>query len=175
MTHGTTPPTPVAAWWQRRLGASFVDRLRLDQRRLIGGTITSQTTHSLQLARSRFDPISSVSADGHSFPTDPEEFRREVLHQAAELYSGRSGLRMDLPRLQHGVALGHFPTADSPDFETVLADLLHPVPQATPLSAHCTQGPTLLGCLLFPLCFLSATPPLCLNHAVCCWLGAIDH
>ena len=93
-----------------------------------------------------------------------------MLHQAAELYSGRLRLRMDLPRLQHGVALGHFPTADSPDFETVLADLLHPVPQATPLSAHCTQGPTL------PLCFISATPPpFCLNHAVCCWLGAIDH
>jgi hypothetical protein len=98
------------------LDDSFLSRLHLAQRQLLGTSITSQTGHALRLHAARFQPITEVSADGRHFPTDPSEFRAEVARQAAELYAGRAGLTMDIQRLRYGATRGHSPSADTPDF-----------------------------------------------------------
>jgi hypothetical protein len=74
----------------------------------------------------RFQPITEVSRDGQYFPTDPGEFRDEVLRQASELYSGRRGLLMDTDRLLAGGAAGRRHSEDEADFQSQMAALLDP-------------------------------------------------
>ena len=78
------------------------------------------------LPLTRFQPITEVSGDGQYFPTDPGEFRDEVLRQASELYSGRHGLCMDTARLLAGSAAGRHRSADEPDFQSQMAAALTP-------------------------------------------------
>lgn len=70
--------------------------------RLLGTSITCHTAHALRLRPPRFQPISKVSADGITFPTDPVQFKAEIARQAAELYGGRAGLEVDRASLGTG-------------------------------------------------------------------------
>ena len=68
----------MAAWWRRRADESACIALRLEQAKLRGVSITSQTTRSLRLSGARVLPITSISPDGVTFPREPAAFRDEV-------------------------------------------------------------------------------------------------
>ena len=106
---GAATAACVSAWWADRSEAALVSLLHLDGRRLVGVSITSQTGRALRLTTTKVQTISTVSADGHSFPSGRSEFLEEVLLQGAELYSGRKGLCMDATRLIDGSEGGNAP------------------------------------------------------------------
>ena len=121
--------------------------LRLDAIQLDGVNITSQTTRALRLRPQRFSALQTISHDGLHFPTDPPAFRAAVLAQAQDLYGGRPGLRMCLPRLIPGIRA---PTAtlppDDPPFTVQMLMHLDPTRSRTPLDAPVT--PAEFRCLL---------------------------
>ena len=128
--------TAVRTWWADRADEAALALLRLDGARLLGTSITSQTSHSLRLRPQKFQRLSSISADGQHFPTDPADFRAAVLQQARNLYGGRPGIRMDIPRLRlalHGAP--HPAETDSPDFPTHMLLLLRPAELSGSLQA----------------------------------------
>ena len=119
-------PNDVDEWWQARADEAMATLLRLEHRRLVGTTITKQTGPAMRLRPSRVQPISQISADGQVFPTDPAEFKAEVLCQARELYAGRPGVQMDWGRLRTGSQLGAVRSACTPDFRTLMHHHLSP-------------------------------------------------
>lgn len=126
----------VRTWWADRADEAALALLRLDGARLLGTSITSQTSHSLRLRPQKFQRLCSISADGLHFPTDPAAFRAAVLRQARNLYGGRPGIRMDIPRLRLALRCAPPPAeCDTPDFATRMLMLLQPGAPPTPLPA----------------------------------------
>ena len=66
---------------------------------------------------------------------DPDEFKAEVLRQAAELYGGRDGIQMDTIRILAGGAAGRHRSLDTPDFQTQMVALLDPAALLPPLGS----------------------------------------
>lgn len=104
----------AAAWWQAQADDAFIAQLKLDKLRLQGVSITSQTAAALRLKVRKMMPLDKVSPDGVRFPTDPADFRAEVLRQARELYAGRAGAGMDTDKLLQPQPRCN-PSRDTPD------------------------------------------------------------
>lgn len=134
----------IRSWWATRCDDAVLTLLRIDEQKLCGVAITSQTAAALRLRSSRVQRVSRISADGVVFPRGASEFRAEVLRQARELYGGRPGVGIDLPRLQHAIAISPPPAGrDRPDFSTQMCALLRPEVLEVPLSAAVTPDEVL--------------------------------
>ncbi len=134
----------IADWWRQRADDAIIALLRLDRRRLLGTAITAQTGTSLRLTAKRLHTVDHVSPDGLHFPIEPSEFKDEVLRQAREMYSGRSGLRMDLPRLHGGITASTLYSGDSPS-QSKSCSVDHVTLLPAPLS--CLQHTLTLPCI----------------------------
>lgn len=115
--HAGADPSALEAWWQAGADSAFVDLLKLDKLRLKGVSITSQTSAALRLKVKKMQPLDRVSPDGAVFPSDPADFKAEVLRQARELYAGRAGAQMNTFKLL-SPATREEPSHDTPDFTT---------------------------------------------------------
>lgn len=136
---GLAAPDTLQSWWAERADDALTTLLRLDDARLSGVSITSQTTRALRLHPQKFSQVAAISADGVEFPTEPSAFRAAVLEQARDLYGSRPGLRMDLSRLHPGILADSPPAeADSPPYRTQMQRLLNPDYLGTPLDAPIT-------------------------------------
>ena len=71
---GSEATDSVRRWWADRGDAAVLSLLHLDQRRLAGVCITSQTGRALRLSAKKVQTISAVSADGKTFPSERSEF-----------------------------------------------------------------------------------------------------
>ena len=126
----------LRSWWASRADEALTTLLRLDEARLTGVGITSQTTRALRLHPQKFGKLDAISPDGVTFPTEPAAFRAAVLSQARDLYGGRPGLRMDLARLRPGILADATPTApDRPPHQTQMLRYLNPNALRIPLDA----------------------------------------
>ena len=111
---GSATADVVQAWWQERQDAAYGALLRVEQAKLEGVTLTSQTGRTLRLRPAKFRLLTEVSPDGVRFPETPEAFQAELLRQAQELHCGHAGLPLDLSCLQAPVRPDD--PADDPDF-----------------------------------------------------------
>ena len=162
-------------WWADRGDAALLSLLHLDQRRLAGVCITSQTGRTLRLSAKKVQTISAVSADGRTFPSERGAFLAEVLTQGRELYIGRAGLRMDACRLIQGAVDGGAPHLDTPDYASRMSHLL-PVPAGGKVGAPVTarELATALHCGS-NACALDELPRAFLRHVGPAGLGALVH
>jgi hypothetical protein len=114
-------------WWNDKADEATTALLRLDRAALQGVNINDQTARALRLRPQRFQRLSSISADGVTFPTDPDEFRAETFRQARDLYGSRPDLRMDIDRLRCALlADSRPPERDTPDYRSRMLQLLQP-------------------------------------------------
>ena len=104
----------LASWWKARKDAAMAKAVDLSSAELAGVSITSSTRRTLRLSKGRFQQVSEVSRDGIDFPTEPEEFKAEVLSQARELHCAPP-MEADVKFL-HRLESGCLPSAlDNPD------------------------------------------------------------
>ena len=111
---GSATADAVQAWWQERQDAAYRAVLCVEQAKLEGVTLTSQTGRTLRVRPAKFRLLTEVSPDGIRVPEMPEAFQAELLRQAQELDCGHAGLPLDLSRLQAPVRPDD--PADDPDF-----------------------------------------------------------
>ena len=104
----------LAGWWKACKDAAMAKATDLSSAEKEGVSITSSTRRTLRLSKARFQQVSEVSRDGINFPTEPEEFKAEVLSQARELHCARP-MEADVDFL-HRLESSYPPSAlDDPD------------------------------------------------------------
>ena len=104
----------LASWWRARKDAAMAKATDLSGAELARVSITSSTRRTLRLSKARFQQVSEVSKDGIDFPTEPEEFKAEVLSEARELHCARP-MEADVDFL-HRLESSYPPSAlDDPD------------------------------------------------------------
>ena len=82
-------PDTLASCWKARKDVAMAKATDLSSKELPGVSITSSTRRTLRPSKARFQHVSKVRRDGIDFPTEPEEFKAEVLPQARELHCAR--------------------------------------------------------------------------------------
>ena len=91
----------------------------MSEKELKGVSITSSTTRTLALAKSKFCQVTEVSPDGAWFMAEPRAFKAEALAQAQELYCSRD-MGADTHYLRHLDRLAPEDARDTPDLATLV-------------------------------------------------------
>ena len=76
-------------WWADRQNAAFLRAVQLTETKMRSVTVDSVTAPMMKLKKSKFQQMTSVRPDGEHFPTEPSDYKAEVLRQATELHCGR--------------------------------------------------------------------------------------
>ena len=91
----------------------------MSEKELKGISITSSTTTTLALAKSKFRQVTEVSPNGAWFPAEPEAFKAEAVAQAQELYRSRH-MGADTHYLRHLDRFTPEDVRDTPDLATLV-------------------------------------------------------